>query len=70
MAGESSVVVSVKSAAIPPQNEVRWTWRAMVDSIHGYVDKRGYADEGAAWAAADAWATLHFPNHQIVHSTG
>lgn len=56
--------ITVKSAAIPPSGEVRYTWHAVV-ARHPYSDLLGYTDEAGARDAAKAWIKKNFPDYEI-----
>lgn len=61
------VFVEVKSATVPPDDEVRWSWWATVDR-HPFSDKIGYLSEEEARVAATEWAEKNYPLRGITYT--
>lgn len=61
-----AVTVEIKSATVPPDDEVRWSWWATVDR-HPYSDKLGYVDAASAKAAAEIWLEKNYPGRPITY---
>lgn len=61
---ERPIYIEVKSAAVPPHGEVRYTWWVTVDA-HPFSDQIGYQSENNAKAAAELWVQRYYPSREI-----